>query len=387
MDKVFWIAVIWMSMILSCSEPTCPLDQMVIKTTKLIVFDEATECTGSLIQGKNSMPFEGEITAIGGISRRYEKKSYLLTSDAKIPILNLKSAQRLILNASYIDKTLMRHRLCFDLFRTMDESNKAPETMFLTLSLNDDYRGIYVGMEFINEEYLDLDPSDPNAHFFGEPDVFREEYLNIRNEKLEFDLLSGSESIEDILDQLHQFIVSSDDELFQTEIEKWIDLKNFIDWHLLLLFTNNSDGILKNFALYKKNALEPFRVAIWDYDHSFGRDGDNELNLLDRNVDIHRSVLFRRLMNLPNFGYESRLRHRYHELRQEETFSRLIVDDFIQKYSTELEVCVDSNFKRWPVDSKWYYDEAGFQEEVELIRKFTDMNLSRLDEQFQYNPG
>ncbi len=51
----------------------------------------------------------------------------------------------------------------------------------------------------------------------------------------------------------------------------------------MLLLSNNGDGVMKNFLLYKIDSNTPFRIALWDYDHSFGRDGDNELNLMETN--------------------------------------------------------------------------------------------------------
>ena len=33
---------------------------------------------------------------------------------------------------------------------------------------------------------------------------------------------------------------------------------------IILLFTNNADGIMKNFYLYKLDKNTPFRFAIWD---------------------------------------------------------------------------------------------------------------------------
>ena len=53
-------------------------------------------------------------------------------------------------------------------------------------------------------------------------------------------------------------------------------MENLIDWHILLLFTNNGDGLMKNYYFYKMDSETPFRFAIWDYDHTFGRDESAE---------------------------------------------------------------------------------------------------------------
>ena len=52
------------------------------------------------------------------------------------------------------------------------------------------------------------------------------------------------------IEEFKTFYSMQDDE-FSKLINSWVDLSNVIDWHIILLFSNNEDGILKNFYLYK----------------------------------------------------------------------------------------------------------------------------------------
>ena len=54
----------------------------------------------------------------------------------------------------------------------------------------------------------------------------------------------------------------------------------------------------------------PFRIALWDYDHSFGRDGDNELNMMKNAGEPKRSEIIRRLMEIPGSSYPDKLQDR-----------------------------------------------------------------------------
>ena len=58
--------------------------------------------------------------------------------------------------------------------------------------------------------------------------------------------------------------------------------------HLLLYLSNGGDGITKNFYIYKMDEETPFRIALWDCDHSFGRDGDNETECLPINTKFFK---------------------------------------------------------------------------------------------------
>ncbi len=116
--------------------------------------------------------------------------------------------------------------------------------------------------------------------------------------------------------EFESFLLRSDNQSFSENISKWIDIENVIDWHIMLLLTNNSDGILKNFYLYKKDKNTPFRIAIWDYDHSFGRDGDNEFNLMNRELNCYRSILLDRLSSMANSEYLLKVKTRWFELRK-----------------------------------------------------------------------
>ncbi|MEO0735011.1 MAG: DUF2911 domain-containing protein, partial [Bacteroidota bacterium] len=53
----------------------------------------------------------------GGMSFVYDKHSYTLHLDRKIPLDFLPLDRDWVLNASYIDKTFVRHKVSYDLFR------------------------------------------------------------------------------------------------------------------------------------------------------------------------------------------------------------------------------------------------------------------------------
>ena len=134
-----------------------------------VFWHKKTPCT--VITGKDTL--YGKIKFRGGISSRYDKHSFTLKLEEKYPLEGLKAAKTFILNANYIDKTMMRHKISYDLFRKMrPERNKAAECRYLQLYLNDNYEGLYVLMEKLDAKRLGVDKHDSMSMIFKDPPLF-----------------------------------------------------------------------------------------------------------------------------------------------------------------------------------------------------------------------
>jgi hypothetical protein len=322
----------------------------------------------------------------GGMSARYDKHSFSFELDNKYTFLNLPHDDDWILNANYIDKTFMRHKLSYDLFREMDKMNVASQSCYVDVELNNEPLGLYVLMEEVNGGMAGLDKSDTLAMMFKDPPVFYKEKLPVVQDPANYyqqkypDICNSDKTW--YLEQFRDFLFNSSDKEFSAGVADWVDISNVTDWHLLLLLTNNSDGIMKNFCLYKLNRSTPFRFAIWDYDHSFGRDGDNELNMMVRELDCSRSVLLRRLMEIPMSDYPERLKKRWFELRESDIISVENIQKHIDRNNRLISESVKRNFEIWPVNSHWYYDDNSYEDEIQIIVEFVKLRIKQLDERF-----
>lgn len=357
-----------------------------IKKNSPIGWGEKEACDVIYTYGGSTLELNAEIKCRGGNSSRYDKHSYALELDESHTLSNLPSGKKWILNANYIDKTFMRHKISYDLFREMNSQNIAPLCSYINVSINDQYEGLYVLMQQINGSLLDLDKTDSMAMLFKEPAIFFREKLtkdydslNYYNQK--FPKIKKADKTK-YLEEFKDFLFNSNDEKFAQNINTWVDIDNVIDWHLLLLFSNNSDGIMKNFYLYKLNSETPFRFAIWDYDHSFGRDGDNELNMMDRILDCNRAILFERLSSNSSISYLPKLKKRWFELRNKNIFSEKNFEKHIELNHKLIKDQVGKNFEKWPLDNKWYYDNNNYEQELEIMRKYVHLRLENLDTYF-----
>lgn len=329
-----------------------------------------------------NLTYLAEIKCRGGYSSKFEKHSYTIDFNDKIELGGLPKAKKYILNANYIDKTFMRHVLCYDLYREMNPAkNVAPLCKYTNLTIDSIYNGLYVLMQHIDADMLDLDKLDSMAMLFKEPPVFKDDTSTNYDQKFP---KKKKCDMSIYMDEFKNFLFKADDATFAREIGERIDIENVIDWHILLLFSNGEDGIKKNFFLYKKDSSTPYRIALWDCDHSFGRDGDNEMNLMRSEIDCNRNIMLKRLSEIPEIGYEKRLCKRYKELRDSKIISAEHIDEKIAEYNSIIQEDVERNFAIWPVNSSNYFDDNTYEQELEIIREFVEIRLPQLDERFGY---
>ena len=185
------------------------------------------------------------------------------------------------------------------------------------------------------------------------------------------------------LEAFIDFMFNSSDSVLLADTDKWIEEKNLIDWHLLLLFSNNGDGVMKNFFLYKTDSQTPFRIALWDYDHSFGRDGDNELNMMKNAGEPKRSEIIRRLMEVPGSTYPAELQDRWWQLRKADILSYENIKRHLKQNDRLIREQIPGNAEIWPLDNKWYYDDKSYDEEIQLIFDFVTLRIAQLDDYFR----
>ncbi len=370
--------------VLSCGNEGMP--SLNIKKDGAVGWKEKEPCIIIYTDSEHTDELIGKIKCRGGMSRKYYKHSFSLELERKYSFANLPYDDDWIIHANYIDKTFMRHKISYDLFREMGPANVASKSTFVNVSINDLYEGLYVLMENINASMAGLNKSDTMAMLFKDPPIFIKEKLTYVTDSLnyyhqKYPKMNTSDKTY-YIEAFKNFLFYSSDHEFSEKVATWVDIANVIDWHIILLFSNNGDGIIKNFYLFKSDKNTPFRFAIWDYDHSFGRDGDYGRNLMERELDCNRAILLERLSNISDIGYLYRLKNRWFELREQniisiENFEKHIIDN-----DRVIHKEVKKNAEKWPVDGKWYDDDNEYRQELDLMRTFVKIRIHQLDGYF-----
>jgi len=353
-----------------------------------IVFKHKVKSSLIEIATPKNIEHESKVKRRGGSSSRYSKYSFEVDLKKDVSIAGLPEDDDWILNANYIDKTFLRHVFSYELFSSMHPNNLSSGCRFVELKINGKYNGLYVLMEKLDRSSLELEGSDSLAMIFKEPHIFRATYDGVKPQREDnfhqqtYPKIKNDDK-RSFLENIRYFILNTSDEYFTEHFSKTFDLGNIIDWNLLLLISNNSDGILKNFYLYKKDNSTPLRIAPWDYDHSFGRDGDNQLNIDRHFLNVERSILFKRLLTFD--WYKNKLTERWMELNDSNILSSEGLTNKLLEKSKLINKFAAKNFELWPLKGKGYKDGNNYDQEIEIMLKFIKLRHGQLTEYFETN--
>jgi len=345
----------------------------------------------------------------GNRSFDYPKKSYSLKLKKSESFLGLPKSRKWKLNADYIDKTKMRNKISYELFRSFSKGNFAPQVAYFNLYLNNKYNGVYALIEAVDEHSLGLNTKDRKAVLFKEPplrrapsehderfrkfkeysatsdrynkfsDAARKKLVNRSYFNQRYPNVTETNFSSDIV-ALTAFISTSPQSEFSDPkiFNRYFDLENIIDWHLLILVTNNGDGFHKNYYLSRKNADAPFLFTPWDYDHSFGREGDGEL-AKETIVDLSKMPLLNRLMETNPFNYRKRLYNKFMALKKSGVLTVAHLHEMIDANKTLIEPSMTENSALWPLKAIGFFKDATFNSEVKLMKDWVEVHLPRLE--------
>jgi hypothetical protein len=342
----------------------------------------------------NAPACSGLVRVHGGVSQVYPKKSYGLTLETPAPWLDLRQSAHWVLNAAFIDRSLLRHKLSYDLFRSLSGPGTrryASESRFVEVYLNGQYQGAYLLMERVDRTLLELQSYDSNAPTHACIYKAVDHAANFSHpgeagfEQREPEALVAA--YWGPLQEFNQFVSrASDAEFYEGRhgISARVDIANAIDFHLLVLLTSNVDGITKNFIL-ARDALATnapgraprFFFAPWDYDATFGRNwnatrvestGWLSNHLFDR---LHKDAAFRK-----------QFAARWKQLRERQ-FSVANIHRMIDENVRALGPAARRNSARWASGQGMYPDRLSFEEDVAEMKEWTVARLKWLDAEIE----
>jgi len=368
-----------------------------LDATEPIVSERKVPCTVHLVLPSGSAPGgTGALTGVvrfhGASSQRYAKKSFGITLDSPVRWLGLRESGHWVLMAATVDRSLMRHKLSYDLFRALSISNApryAAASRFIEVNLNGKYHGAYLLMERVDRAMLQLRRYDSNAlhHsviYKAEDHVANFDRLGHAGwEQREPEIVTGE--YWGPLDRFNRFASSTKDpEFFDAAkgIAARLDLENAIDFHLLVLLTSNMDGIDKNLMLARDepltNAPVPrFFFVPWDYDATFGRNW--EASRVEPTAWLSNH-LFDRLLG--DAAYRKKFAARWQQLRARE-FSVPAIHNMIDENARTLGAATKRNETRWRTLTGPYPDRLGFEEDVAQMKEWVAARVKWLDQEIE----
>lgn len=315
-----------------------------------------SECESASLLAKRKGAKPIQIKVRGNITRFFPKKGLQVEfTDPKdndesidVPLLGMEKAPEWNLIASYMDRSLMRNVLTFDLARQFKNDQGeplwyTPQYQYVELMVNCQYRGIYTLVEKIERaknkvKLEDFDWNHPEkspfilkkdgkgfGHVSEKGETFRttwgsklsffypskKKILKLKEERpdkfKEFikTLTSSLDSVEDLL-----FSITAKEQKTK-EIENLIDLPSFAHFMIVQEMTKNIDGYRRSLYFYRDDHGKYRMGPVWDFDTALGNLWFYRQHLtwgfqyghvgryLDGNVEL---FWFKRLMNNKKFA-------------------------------------------------------------------------------------
>lgn len=218
----------------------------------------------------------------GNTSRYSAKKSFKVSFNTFESGRDLDGFEKLNLNGEHNDPSIIRSKLCWDMMNAMGVP--APRANHVAFYINDEYRGLYISVEHIDEEFVQerFDNKDGNLYkclypadlqYLGDnPDLYKFEsggrraYELKRNE--EADDYSG-------LARLIKVLNETPEGSFEAAISEVFDVKSYLKALAVETLTAHWDNYgvnQNNFYLYDNPADGKFYYIPYDMDNTLGID-------------------------------------------------------------------------------------------------------------------
>lgn len=333
---------------------------------------------------RNNYNNKAQINIRGNTSKNFEKKSFSFeTEDASgneidASILGMPAESDWVLIASYLDKTLIRNPLTFDLYRQMGHYSSRYKNV--EVFLNNEYQGIYTLAEKlkrnINRINIEkLDPTENTLPYVSGGYIFKIDrptepgwYSNLpgncpANTKFFYQYVYPNDSnitasqqnyIQGYMNDFETMMNSNTYAAPVNGYSKYIDVNSFVDFFIINELSKNIDGYRLSTFMYKKSIIEGDKLfigPIWDYDIAWHNCNYNNAfdpagwayQMLDNTYPV--PTWWTRLMEDDNFV--DKVRCRWNSLRQN-ILSTSYLNNYIDVSATALNEAQQRNFRQWP---------------------------------------
>lgn len=255
----------------------------------------------------------------GNTSREAAKKSFKVSFNTFERGRKYRGLEKLNLNGEHNDPSIIRAKLCWDIFRSMEVPTSRAN--HVTLFINGVYFGLYINVEHIDEVFVRtrfgnndgnlykcLWPADL-AYLGDDPDLYKAEFFGRRA----YDLKTNKAK-EDYSDLAHFVSVLNltPDSTFAREIQRVFNVDSFLRALAVDVAVGSWDDywfLKNNYYLYHNTETGLFEFIPFDYDNTFGIWWDDILRGIDwgtRNIynwghPFERRPLVTRILAVPEF--------------------------------------------------------------------------------------
>lgn len=212
----------------------------------------------------------------GNTSRQSQKKSFKVSFNTFIKGRKLLGIEKLNLNGEHNDPAIARSKFSFD--RWNDLELPASRTCHATVYINDEYYGLYVSVEHVDEEFLQKRFSDCTGNLwkclYPADLVYKGEDISAYDDAYELktnEHLNDQSQLFRLMKRLKQTPLT----VLPDTLDKIIDIGEVLKYlamNTLLGSWDDYRSLMNNYYLYHEPSTGLFHVIPYDYDNTFGVD-------------------------------------------------------------------------------------------------------------------
>ncbi len=349
-------------------------------------------------------PFENliGIKLRGGVSRSFPKKSYSMElwldaqgTSLKESLLDLRNDDDWILDGLWNEPLRLRDYVCHDLWLKIGRhpyKTSEPNSIFgikkkfCEVFLNGKYKGVYYLGEKIDRKQLNLVKFDTQLNgelykgSYWDDGVTFDGLESFTNSEPEWSGYEAKypEQIGELdwsnLHSLVDFVVNSNQSLFDASISNLVDMANMADYYIFMNIIYATDNRGKNVYTGRYDQNSPYFFLPWDMDGSFGTDWRGE------RTDITTKMLSNGLYDklLQNGAFKAEVKSRWNTLKANE----LSIANLQSMFNSNYAYLKDNGvYNREALDPELpqFYNE----QEIGFINKWVESRFNHLDSYFE----
>lgn len=315
--------------------------------------------------GQELLSGSTEIRGRGNFTWTLPKKPYHIKLATSTSLLGMPANRHWVLLANYVDKTLLRNDVAFQLSRWVG-MEYTPRSRFVDVEMNGVYQGVYqltehvrIAPDRVNIPELnvgDLAPLNTGGYLI-EVDNTRGEAFCIDSQRsgMIFCLKSPEKLLqagwEDKRAYIETYIAQTEDAIFSqyfadpvTGYAAYLDVDSAINYYLINELLKNVDGDLRRSTfLYKKRDGKLTFGPVWDFDIAIGNAEGPGANPNDWR--IRSAPWFERMFQDPIF--EARVKAKWAQLRANGRLADIFT--YIDRQALFLSRVQIRNFQTWDI--------------------------------------
>lgn len=219
----------------------------------------------------------------GNTSRDAKKKSFKISFNSFVKGRQFHGVEKLNLNGEHNDPSIIRSKLCFDLYR--DIGVPASRANHAMVFINGAYYGLYVSVEHVDENFLHKNFTDDGGAmwkclypadltYLGADPALYKNKMNGANRVYE---LNDEGPAADYLPLLHLTDILTNTPLaaLPDSLDRNVDVRRALQYFAMNTLVGSWDdyrSLMNNYYLYRDPSDGRFTVIPYDYDNTFGVD-------------------------------------------------------------------------------------------------------------------